>query len=206
MTDNEGAATRQKILDFVYHPQYQPTKPKGIHQALRLPPEQYPDVRKAVKNLVMSGQLAYGGNHLVVTPELVSGDPKLLRGTFRQAAAGFGFVRPVMTGRLATTEDIFIPAAATSSAMDGDLVQIRIRPSRRGSGTEGEVIEVIERARRQFAGTFGEKDGQAIVWLDGVAIGTPVWSAMFAAFPFNPAIKWLSKSFATHKVLFQAKP
>lgn len=175
VTDNDGQhQLTQQILDFVYHPQYQPTKPKGIHQALRLPPDQYGEVRKAVKSLVLAGQLAYGGNHLVVTPEQVSGDPKLTRGTFRQAAAGFGFVRPVMTGRLATTEDIFIPAGQTSSAMDGDMVQIRVRPSRRGSGTEGEVLEVLERARRQFAGTYGEHEGQSVVWLDGVSVSGPV--------------------------------
>jgi ribonuclease R len=160
VTDNDGQdQLTQQILDFVYHPEYQPTKPKGIHQALRLSPDDYP---------------AYGGNHLVVTPELVSGDPKTTRGTFRQAAAGFGFVRPVITGKLATTEDIFIPAHSTGSAMDGDLVQVRIRASRRGGGVEGEVIDVIERARRQFAGTYGIKEGQSVVWLDGVAVGSPV--------------------------------
>ncbi len=164
----------QKILEFVYHPDYQPTKPKGIHRGLLLPPEDYVLVRKAIKQMVNRGQLAYGGNHLVVTPELISGDPKTTRGVFRQAAAGFGFVRPVMTGTLAATEDIFIPAHATSSAMDGDLVQVRVRNSRKGGGIEGEVVDVIERARRQFAGTYGVQDGKSLVWLDGVAIGSPV--------------------------------
>ncbi len=173
MTENDGQrALTQQILDFVYHPEYEPSKPKGIHQALRLPPDQYGDVRKAVKQLVLTGQLAYGGNHLVVTPEQISGDPKLARGTFRQAAAGFGFVRPVATGKLGATEDIFIPAGATDTAMDGDLVQVRVRASRKG-GQEGEVLEVLERARRQFAGTFGEQNGQSVVWLDGVVVGGP---------------------------------
>lgn len=163
----------QQILDFVYHPQYQPVKPKGIHRALGLPPETYQHVRKAVKRLVQEGKLAYAGNHLVLTPEQISGDTKLTRGTFRQAAAGFGFVRPVPTGKLAAVEDIFIPASATSSAMEGDLVAIRVRGSRRG-GQEGEVIEIVQRARRQFAGTYGVQDGRSVVWLDGVAVGSPV--------------------------------
>ncbi len=163
----------QKILDYVYHPQYQPVKPKGIHKALLLPPENYPDVRKAVKRLVLQGKLAYGGNHLVLTPEQITGDPKLTRGTFRQAAAGFGFVRPVPTGKLGAVDDVFVPASATGSAMDGDLVQVRVRSSRRG-GQEGEVVEIVERARRQFAGSYGVQDGHSVVWLDGVTIGSPV--------------------------------
>ena len=149
-------------------------KPKGIHHALGLDLDEYPAVRKAVKRLVIDGKLAYASNHLVVTPELMTGNPKLVRGTFRQAAAGFGFVRPVATGQLGTVDDIFIPASATSSAMDGDLVQIRVRSSRRGKGQEGEVVEIVERARRQFTGSFGVKDGQSVVWLDGVKIGSPV--------------------------------
>jgi ribonuclease R len=164
----------QRILDYVYHPQYQPVKSKGIHRALELPPEDYQVVRMAVKRLVHEGKLVYGGNHLVLTPEQVTGNPKLIRGTFRQAAAGFGFVRPLPTGKLVAVEDIFIPASATSSAMEGDLVQIRVQSSRRGSGKEGLVIDILERARRQFAGSFAVEDGQAVVWLDGVAVGSPV--------------------------------
>lgn len=163
----------QLILDFVYHPQYQPVKPKGIHRGLGLSPEEYPAVRKAVKRLVTDGQLAYAGNHLVLSPEQINGDPKSVRGTFRQAAAGFGFVRPVPTGKLGIVDDIFIPAAATGSAMDRDLVQVRVRASRRG-GKEGQVIEIVERARRQFAGSYGVENGESVVWLDGVAIGSPV--------------------------------
>lgn len=127
----------------------------------------------AIKRMVQFGQLAYGGNHLVLTPEQIKGTDKTTRGTFRQAAAGFGFVRPVPTGRLGVVEDIFIPPPSTASALDGDLVQVRLRSSRRG-GQEGEIIEVLERARRQFSGSFDTRDGQAVVWLDGTHLKTPV--------------------------------
>ena len=169
-TDNQDI--HQRILDFVYHPNYRPLKPKAIHQALEMAPEDYPIVRKAVKRLVLDGKLAYATNHLVLTPEQITGDEKLTRGTFRQAAAGFGFVRPVPTGTLSAVEDIFIPAVATGSAMEGDLVQVRIRTSRRGP--EGEILDVLERARRQFAGTFGMHEGNPAVWLDGVKLSSPV--------------------------------
>lgn len=166
-------ALAQQILDFVYHPQYQPAKPKGIHRALGLPPDDYPLVRKTVKRLVTEGKLAYATNHLVLSPQTLSGDPKLTRGTFRQAAAGFGFVRPQATGKLVAIEDIFIPAPSTGSAMEGDIVAVRVRSSRRG-GKEGEVVEIVQRARRQFAGTYGVEQKQSVVWLDGVANAAPV--------------------------------
>ncbi len=172
----EETDLNRQILDHVYHPQYQPVKPKGILAALNLDPEIYPELRTAIKRLVASGQLAFARNHLVLTPEQVSGDSKVARGTFRQAAAGFGFVRPVPTGKLGPTEDIFIPASATGTAMDGDLVQVRLRANQRRSsgGVEGIVVDIIERARRQFVGTFGMSNGQSVVWLDGVVVAQPV--------------------------------
>lgn len=165
---------QQQILDVVYHPNYRPIKAKAILQALKLELSAYPKLRMTIKRMVQAGLLAYGGNHLVLTPEQITGDAKTTRGTFRQAAAGFGFVRPVPTGRLGAVEDIFIPPPATGSAMEGDLVQVRIKPSRRGSGQEGQVIEILERARRQFSGSFEILDGNPVVWLDGVANHAPV--------------------------------
>lgn len=173
-TSKNDPQLRKQILDLVYHPQYHPLKPKAIHKALELPLENYSKVRMAIKRLVLEGQLVYGGNHLVLTPEQITGDPKTTRGVFRQAAAGFGFVRPVPTGRLGAVEDIFIPASATMSAMDRDLVQVRVRASRRGSGQEGQVVEIVERARRQFAGSYDIKDGTSVVFLDGVNLSSPV--------------------------------
>ncbi|GAB5403797.1 MAG: VacB/RNase II family 3'-5' exoribonuclease [Aureliella sp.] len=172
-SDKIDPQLQQQILDVVYHPNYRPIKSKAIHAALKLEADAYPKVRMTIKRMVQIGQLAYGGNHLVLTPEQIKGSDKTTRGTFRQAAAGFGFVRPVPTGRLGVVEDIFIPPPATGSAMDGDLVQVRLRASRRG-GQEGEVVEVLERARRQFVGSFDKLDGQAVVWLDGANLDVPV--------------------------------
>lgn len=173
MTEIESSDLNQKILDYVYHPNYRPAKPKSIHQGLKLAPEDYTTVRRTIKKLVQSGQLAFAANHLVLTPQMVKGDPNLTRGTFRQAAAGFGFVRPVPTGQLGPVEDIFIPAPVTRSAMEGDLVQVRMRAGRRG-GLEGEVIEVLQRARRQFSGTFSLDGERPVVRLDGVGVGAVV--------------------------------
>lgn len=173
MTESESSDLTQKILDYVYHPHYRPAKPKSIHLGLKLAPEDYRTVRRTIKRLVQSGQLAFAANHLVLTPQMVKGDPNLTRGTFRQAAAGFGFVRPVPTGRLGPVEDIFIPASVTKSAMEGDLLQVRMRAGRRG-GLEGEVVEVLERARRQFSGTFSLDGERPVVRLDGVGVSTVV--------------------------------
>ncbi len=70
-------------------------------------------------------------------------------------------------------EDIFVPPGATNGALEGDLVEIKIRPSRKG-GNEGQVVKVLERARRQFTGTFQMIDGSPAVFLDGTPYEHPV--------------------------------
>jgi ribonuclease R len=183
--ESDSPSLQQQILDYVYHPNYRPVKAKGIHAGLKLTPDDYPELRKTVKRLVSSGQLAYAANHLVVSPTQLKGESKLIRGTFRQAAAGFGFLRPAPSGRLGPVEDIFIPASATGSAMDGDLVKVRLRVGRRGKH-EGEVVEIQQRARRQFAGTFAMQMGQPVVWLDGVSLSAPVQVGDVRGLPVNP--------------------
>ncbi|MCC6511599.1 MAG: VacB/RNase II family 3'-5' exoribonuclease [Pirellulaceae bacterium] len=114
---------------------------------------------------------------------------KFVRGKYRQAAAGFGFVRPGADSEHKFTEDIFIPSGATGTAMDGDIVQVRLRSSRRGSGHEGLVVEILERARRQFSGSYDLKDGKSIVHLDGVTVGSPVSVGDVRGLPVEPGDK-----------------
>lgn len=179
---------QQQILDFVYGPDYRPMKPKGIHSSLKLPTDDYPLVRRTIKRLVSSGQLAFAANHLVVQPGQNRSISNFIRGTFRQAAAGFGFLRPLPNDRQGNNDDVFIPASATGSAMDGDQVKVRLRAGRQGK-SEGEVIEITERARRQFTGTFGQQFGQSVVWLDGVSVGSPVLVGDVRGLPVAPEDK-----------------
>ncbi len=101
------------------------------------------------------------------------GDSKHRQGTIRLAAGGFGFLRPAADQDGVGQEDIFIPASAIGSAMDGDTVLVRLRRGRAGK-QEGEVEEVLQRARRSFAGTFHRISGEPRVWLDGVLQQQPI--------------------------------
>ena len=117
------------------------------------------------------------------------GDSKQVRGKYRQAAAGFGFVRPGPGSQLDFTEDIFIPTDSTGTAMDGDQVLVRMQRSRRGSGQEGVVVEIVERARRQFSGSYDVREGHSIVHLDGVTVGSPVSVGDVRGLPVEPGDK-----------------
>jgi ribonuclease R len=164
-----------RVMRLVVSPDYRPSKPKQIATLLKLDPDDKRELRRVIKQLVLEGRLIYGSNHLIVSVGSVGGPSDTIRGTFRRAmGGGFGFLRPNhVADETDIPADIFIPPGATAGALEGDLVEAKIRPSRKG-GNEGAVVEVLQRARRQFTGTFQLVDGKPAVFLDGTPYEQPV--------------------------------
>lgn len=76
-----------------------------------------------------------------------------IRAKFAAANGGFGFAIPLDAEKY--KQDIFIPPAYTANAIDGDIVQIRLRQERNGKrfpdenrGPVGEIVDVIEHGRK----------------------------------------------------------
>jgi ribonuclease R len=160
-----------QILRLVHAPEYRPVKPRQIATLINAPDDQYREVRRTIKGLVLEGQLIYGGNHLVLSPNAASGYTGIVRGTFRRAIGGFGFVRP-NSGHTESEapDDIFIPPGKTLGALNDDLVEVRLlsKAESRRNGEEGTIEKILERRRRQFTGTFQSRGGGGgVAFLDG---------------------------------------
>jgi ribonuclease R len=174
----------KRLLEFVYSESYRPSKPKKIHRLLKLSPEEYATLRRVIKRLVLQGQLAFASNHLVLrTDQLVASRPEagprlrgseVQQGVFRATSQGYGFVRLDNPTAEVVAAEVFIPAKATASAMDGDRVAIRLVKPLSSDRQEGLVEEILQRARRQFVGTYRLVDRLSVVWLDGVDDERPV--------------------------------
>ncbi|MGB7346073.1 MAG: ribonuclease R family protein, partial [Pirellulaceae bacterium] len=171
-----------RLMRLVVSADYRPSKPKQIATQLKLDLDGYRELRRVIKQLVLEGRLVYGSNHLVLSTGSVGGPSDRLRGMFRRArgsgfssGGGFGFVRPNDGGgsENETQEDLFVPPGRTGGALDGDLVEVTVRPSHKG-GSEAAVVEILQRARRQFTGTFKVVDGKPAVFLDGTPYDQPV--------------------------------
>ncbi len=163
-----------RVMRLVISTDYRPSKAKQIGAQLKLDHDESRELRRVIKQLVLEGRLVYGSNHLVMSVGSIGGPRDTIRGSFRRAmGGGFGFVRPSHAEDSDIPEDIFVPPGATNGALEGDLVEIKIRPSRKG-GNEGQVVKVLERARRQFTGTFQIIDGSPAVFLDGTPYEHPV--------------------------------
>jgi ribonuclease R len=195
------------VLAHVLGPKYQPVKPRVIAKQLKLPSEQHQALKTAIRRLVKGGKLSYGSGHLVRPPRSQESGVRsqetgsksggrqptpdsrvpapsargknVVTGTFRRAAAGFGFVRPQGAKRGDRTGDVFIPARSTMDAADRDLVRIRLgKHQARGRKGElrqaGEIVEIVERDTHQFVGVYKERQGTSYVEVDGKVFAQPI--------------------------------
>jgi ribonuclease R len=109
-----------------------------------------PGARKQIKDilnqLVKEGKLAkHRGNRYEVAAR------NLVDGVILIHADGYGFVIP--KEKIPGIEsDIYIPAALTGSAMNGDKVKIEITTRKAGGRAEGRVVTVEKRARDTIVG------------------------------------------------------
>lgn len=115
-----------------------------------------------------------------------SSTSSMKQGIFRTTSHGYGFVRIDDPNAETVMDDVFVPAKATASAMDGDRVALRLVKSSRSSRQEGVVEEILHRARRQFVGTYQIVDNASVVWLDGVDSERPVAVGDVRGLPVNP--------------------
>jgi ribonuclease R len=117
-----------KVLEYVTAPGYQPVKPRVIAQRLRLPKDQAPEVRRAVKRLVRQGLLMYGSDHLVMPAAGVSAAPVA--------------PRPSAPVKLAD---------AAQAEGKGDAVAATPRPKGPGSAKKSNrVVGVFQRTQKGF--------------------------------------------------------
>lgn len=185
---------RAAVLSYTSNPAYRAVKPGVIAERLGLEGEVAAQAKKTIKKMIREELLEYGPNHLVVPvdPEhpsrknldLQAGDKAkgkkdkgekrkksggdFVVGTLRRISSGDAFVRPEGTPASAERDlDIFVSARDSADATSGDVVRIKLgRGGRRGK-PEGKVVDIVERATNVFVGTYDEREGSAVVDIDG---------------------------------------
>jgi ribonuclease R len=110
-------------------------------------------------------------------PGITTRSPSHFTGTFRRAAAGFGFVRPEGTSAAAGRDaDVFIPMDKTHDAASGDIVSVRLESKFGRMGKlEGRIIDVVQRATSRFVGVYFEQASMGLVQVDGKVFANPIY-------------------------------
>ncbi|HVL14876.1 MAG TPA: RNB domain-containing ribonuclease, partial [Gemmata sp.] len=152
-----------RVVHAVTAQSYTPLKAKALFKRLNLDESQYPEFRKLVRELVRTGRLAVGRNQTIR-----AADPHgTVTGTYRRTQAGHGFVRPHAVDGVFKPE-VYIREDKCLDAATGDDVLVRItRQATNVKDAAGEIVRVLERATRTFVGTYFEREGQALVRVDG---------------------------------------
>lgn len=163
----------QQILATIRRPSYSPIKPKAL--ARRLGITEYTEFRRLLRDMVKRGQIVMGRNHTIRAAEQAG----TVAGTYQRTSSGLGFVRiPPVDGK--PQPEIVVREHDSLDATTGDTVLVRLTSKARGDRrATGQVVQVLERATRHFVGTYFERDGEALVRVDGtvfshsIAVGDP---------------------------------
>src|SRR5437667_9668995 len=145
-----GRTIREKILALLHTADYRPLDRVEIARELGLKSNQRVPLRKALRELERSGEIARIRKDRYILPA----EADLVTGKLSIHQVGYGFLASETPGQ----PDIFIAAENTGTAMNGDRVVVRISrdaPYDRIKGRrEGRVIRILERAHDTIVGTL----------------------------------------------------
>jgi ribonuclease R len=154
--DSYDLEMQQKLLSMMREEAYKPLTVQEIQEMMGY--EQAAEFKELVKMLVQleqKGQIIRSRTNRYGVPERMN----LIRGKFIGHAKGFGFVAPETEGM----DDIFIPPNEVNSAMNGDIVLVRVSNGTSGDRREGTIIRIAERKTTKVVGTYQDNKGFGFV-------------------------------------------
>lgn len=150
------AQLEQQLLSLMREDAYKPLTVQEIQELMGI--ESAAEFKELVKMLVQleqKGQIIRSRTNRYGLPERMN----LIRGKFIGHAKGFGFVTPETDGM----DDIFIPPHEVNSAMNGDIVLVRVASTSSGDRREGTIIRIVERKTTKIVGTYQDNRGFGFV-------------------------------------------
>ncbi|PWW03159.1 ribonuclease R [Paenibacillus cellulosilyticus] len=159
----------QDLLDFMKETAYKPMTYQELEQHFGI--EDASDFRaflKLLNELEESGQIVRTRNDRYGVIERMN----LVRGRVQAHAKGFAFLIPEEKDQ----PDVYLHANDLKSAMNGDIVLVRITSQSEGGGRmEGEVVRVVTRAVTQVVGTFDNHEAYGFVLPDDKRINRDIF-------------------------------
>lgn len=149
--------TKDELLDFMKETAYKPMTYHELEHHFQLESAQdFKQFLKLLNQLENEGLILRTRNERYGVPERMN----LLRGKLQAHAKGFGFLIPDDRDH----PDVYIHANDMGTAMNGDIVLVRINSkSPSGGRMEGEVVRVVTRGNTQIVGLFQSHEEYAFV-------------------------------------------
>ncbi len=129
-----------------------PLRSREIAKHLGIPVQDRKALRERLKELVKEGKLIKLKRGRFAPPEKLG----YVIGKLMLFKEGFGFVDPLEGGK-----GIFIPPRALGSAMNGDIVAVKVK--QKSGRKEGEIVSIVKRAVEKVVGKVEKSGGHAFV-------------------------------------------
>ncbi len=165
--EREQFEKRKKVIyELMCDDFYIPMKIKELAILLNVPKENREELLEVLDALIDEGKI-----ELSRKGKYSKAAGKIYTGTFRGNARGFGFV--IIEGM---EEDIFIPENETKSALDNDVVRVRLKSGKApGKRQEGTVIKIMSRGNDTVVGTFQKQNSYGFVVSDASRFSKDVY-------------------------------
>jgi len=149
---------QQQLLELIRTRTGKPMMVRELLRQLKLKAEERGEVKRALNELVLSGDIVKTRGNRYGLPEKMD----LETGRFQAHPAGYGFVIPEKKGR----SDIYISVRGRLDAMDGDAVVVRVAPpagKKKITGRrEGVIVRILDRAHTRIVGTYELPDSRTL--------------------------------------------
>ncbi|MBH5320888.1 ribonuclease R [Paenibacillus sp. GSMTC-2017] len=161
----------QELLEFMRETAYKPMTYQELEVHFRIEgAAEFKEFLKLLNKLEEEGKVVRTRTERYGVPERMN----LLRGKVQAHAKGFAFLIPDEKDH----PDVYIHANDLKSAMNGDIVLVRITSQSEGGGRmEGEVVRVVQRAVTQIVGTFENHEVYGFVIPDDKRINRDIFIA-----------------------------
>lgn len=161
--------TEEILLDFMRETAYKPMTYQELEQHFAIDDaHEFREFLKLLNELEQSGKIILTSTQRYGVPERMA----LLRGRLQAHAKGFAFLIPDDREH----PDVYIHANDLKSAMNGDIVLVRISSKHNDGGKmEGEVVRIVTRAVTQVVGVFQNHEAYGFVLPDDKRINRDIF-------------------------------
>ncbi|SFD45188.1 RNAse R [Bacillus sp. OV194] len=159
---------KQQLLAFMKEEAYKPLTVQELEDAYGFQEtEDFKDLVRTLNEMEEEGLVVRTRTNRYGLPDKMN----LVRGKVQAHAKGFAFVIPE-TGE---GKDVYISQSDMGSAMNNDVVLVRLNTNSKGSHPEGTIIRILERGVTETVGTFQESRSFGFVVADDKRIPNDIF-------------------------------